>query len=188
MGKKREVANKKIILVGDETTGKTTILKNIKSRQNYIMEQILGHKFELKAKSKSKTYTRITLWDGIVSGYRTDYRPIAYKNTDLVILFYSINSHKSFESIQERWLQEVRTFSPDVDIMLIGNKKDTRLNNNSEKTVSYEDGLQLAQEIGAIGFLECSAYDEDGLNDLVQTLLHNLTAKTQKKSKECVLM
>lgn len=186
MGKKREVANKKIIMLGDKGTGKTTLLQNIKNGPNYIMEQIMGNKYELKAKSKSKVYTRITIWDGIVSGYRTDYRPIAYKNTDLIILLYSIDSYKSFNNLAKKWLSEAQTFSPDVNILVIGNKKESRLNDN-QKTVSYEDGSRLAEDIKAVGFLECSAFDEEGLNNVVQTLLKTLTVH-ESKSTGCLLM
>ena len=186
MGKKREVVNKKIILLGDPQTGKTTLLQNIKNGPNFIMEQIMANKYELKAKSKSKVYTRITIWDGIVSGYRTDYRPIAYKDTDLVILLYSINAYKTFDNIKTKWLAEVQTFSPDVNILVIGNKKESRLNNN-RKTVSYEDGCRLAEDLKAVGFMECSAFDEEGLNNVVQTLLRTLTVH-KTKSSGCVLM
>lgn len=186
MGKKREVVNKKIIMLGDTKTGKTTLLQNIKNGPNYIIEQIMGNKYELKAKSKSKIYTRITIWDGIVSGYRTDYRPIAYKNTDLIIFLYAIDSYNSFDNITKKWLTEVQTFSPDVNILVIGNKKESRLN-DSQKTVSYEDGNRLAEKINAVGFIECSAFDEEGLNNVVQTLLKTLTVG-ENKSTGCSLM
>ena len=186
MGKRREVINKKIILLGDGGTGKTSLLQNIKSGPNFIMEQIMANKFEMKAKSKSKVYTRTTIWDGIVSGYRTDYRPIAYKDTDLVILLYSSDTYKTFDNIKKKWLAEVKTFSPDVNILLIGNKKESKLNNNRD-TVSYEDGLRLADDIEAVGFLECSAFDEEGVNNVVQTLLQALTVN-ESKSSGCSLM
>ena len=187
MGKKREVINKKIILLGDPTTGKTSILKNMQNGPNYLMEQVMGNKYEIKAKSRSKTYTRITLWDGIVSGYKTDYRPIAYKDTDMIILIYSINSYKTFDSIKTKWLSEVRTYSPDVDLLVIGNKCDTRLNNDDEKMVSYEDGCKLAEDLNAVGFLECSAFDEEGLTKVVEILLKSLTIY-QPKNSSCALM
>ena len=189
MGKKKELIDKKIILLGDTATGKTTLLKNIKNGSNYITEQLMSNKFELRAKNqKSKTYTRITLWDGIVSGYKTDYRPIAYKNTDLIILFYSIDSFNTYNGIKSRWIPEIKTFANDVPLILIGNKSDKRDRDDCQKTVSTEDGAQLAKEIKAKGFLECCSFEENCLHELVQTLLDNFTLKNSQKTKECTIM
>lgn len=186
MGKKHDVVQKKIVFIGDQGTGKSSILKNIKNGQNFITEQITANKYELKTK-KGKTYTRISLWDGMVHGYRTDYRPIAYKNTDLIVIVYAIDTYKSFTNIKNVWIPEANTFAPNVPVMLIGTKSDAR-QNDDVKLVPYEDGLQCAEEIEASCFVECSALSESSLHEVVQKITDVTLHEYLKKGKECVVM
>ena len=61
MGKNEELIDKKIIILGDASTGKTTLLKNIKNGSNYITEQLMSNKYELRAKNrKSKSVSTLT--------------------------------------------------------------------------------------------------------------------------------
>ena len=186
MGKKRDVVEKKIIFIGDRGTGKSSILKNIKNGQNYITEQITANKYELKTK-KGKTYTRISLWDGVVNGYKTDYRPIAYKNTDLIVIVYAIDMHKSLSNAKNVWVAEAKTFAPNVPVVLIGTKSDAR-KKDDVKLIPYEDGLQCAEEIHAACFVECSALCESSLDEVVQKITDVTLDEYLKKGKECVLM
>jgi len=59
----------------------------------------------------------------------------------------------------------VRHFCPNVPIILVGNKKDLRndpqtirdLARNKQEPVKTEQGKQIAENIGAFAYLECSA-------------------------------
>ena len=64
---------------------------------------------------------------------------------------------------------KVRHFCPNVPVILVGNKKDTRsgitVNSGSSaqesvhpfEPLSYDQGKEVAMKIGAVAYLECSA-------------------------------
>ena len=90
---------------------------------------------------------------------------------------FSIDSPNSLKNIQEKWTPEVRHFCPNVPIVLVGNKKDLRYNeqicrelaNSNQKPVRTEEGRAMAERIGAFAYLECSARNNDGVREVFET-------------------
>ena len=87
-------------------------------------------------------------------------------------------------------------FCQGLPIILVGCKRDLRddpktiedLAKNKQKPVSYEEGLAVAQKIGAYKYLECSAKKNDGVKDVFEHATRAaLMAKTKKK-KACLLL
>ena len=84
-------------------------------------------------------------------------RPLSYPDTDVLLLCFSIDSPDSLENVAEKWLHEVKHFCVNVPIILVGNKKDLRhdqdtienLNLVGQKPVTRTQGEQMAQKIGA---------------------------------------
>lgn len=59
------------------------------------------------------------------------------------------------------------------------------------KPITFEQGCQLAQEIGAVGYWECSALTQDGLKKVFDyagraVLLEYAT--TEKNKEKCLMM
>lgn len=74
-----------------------------------------------------------------------------YRGAMGIILTYAIDDRNSFNDIQN-WVKQIKTHAAaDVVKILVGNKSDS-----NKRQVSYEDGKQLADELG-IGFYETSA-------------------------------
>ena len=93
-----------------------------------------------------------------------------YKNSSLAILVYSIDNKKSFENIEKKWLDEIKTnCKEDIKIFLIGNKKDLNVN----RVVSFEMGEKLKNDNKFNLFLETSA--EENFNE------KNIFIKAAKK-------
>uniref|UniRef100_A0A3Q2TIZ9 Transforming protein RhoA n=1 Tax=Fundulus heteroclitus TaxID=8078 RepID=A0A3Q2TIZ9_FUNHE len=168
---------KKLVIVGDGACGKTCLLIVFSKDQfpevyvptvfeNYIADiEIDGKQVEL------------ALWD---TAGQEDYdrlRPLSYPDTDVILMCYSIDSPDSLaENITEKWTSEVRHFCPNVPIILVGNKKDLRNDENTRKElakmkqepVKTEEGKDVAMRIGAFGFLECSAKTKDAVRDVFE--------------------
>ena len=61
-----------------------------------------------------------------------------------------------------------------VPVVLVGNKKDIRMDRlaiarlrmRNVKPTNMEDGIAMAQKIGAYGYLECSANLNDGVREV----------------------
>lgn len=85
-------------------------------------------------------------------------------------------------------------------ILLVGTKLDMR--NDPETTldkkefVTTEEGNKLAKEIGAIGFMECSARTKEGVTEIFSRILDQYfhgkkggsPAGTNKKGTSCLIL
>jgi small GTP-binding protein len=76
----------------------------------------------------------------------------------------------SFSFDLKKWTPEVKHFCPNVPIVLVGNKKDLRNDESTKRElmkmkqepVRSEEGRNMADKIGAVGYLECSAKTKEG--------------------------
>lgn len=118
------------------------------------------------------------LWDTAGQESYDRLRPLAYPHCDAFVICYAVDSPDSLHNVTARWLPELEHFCPNVPKILVATKKDLRrrtmaimdiLNcNKVPKFVSYEDGLCTAERIGALRFLETSALNNDGVQDVFQ--------------------
>ena len=137
----------------------------------------------------------LSIWD---TGGGEEYdrlRPITYRGTEVFVICFSITSPNSFEQVKLKWYPEIKDHCPNVPILLIGTKIDLREDTTTisqlmEKglaVISYQQGSILANEIGAIKYLECSALNQIGLKELFEEAMRAVPPKEAKKSK-CSLM
>ena len=76
-----------------------------------------------------------------------------------LIIVYSINAEESFKHI-DQWLNEKRAFtSPDIKLLLIGNKKDLV----DSRKIKTEIAKQFCDERGLDFFIETSAKKRDNV-------------------------
>jgi len=112
---------------------------------------------------------------------------VSYVNADVVIICYSISRPESLENVLERWLPEVRHFCPNCPVILAGNKVDLRPSDVTSSVgnpvpvgddvgaksrdfrpeyVSSGRGESVAEQVGALRFVECSAKNRHGVRDV----------------------
>ncbi|XP_024145704.1 rho-related GTP-binding protein RhoU isoform X1 [Oryzias melastigma] len=100
-------------------------------------------------------------------------RPLCYRNADVFLLCYSVVRPCSFTNLTHKWLPEIRRHCPGAPLVLVGTQLDLRedvqvliqLAQNQQRPVGTEEGQQLAQELGAAAFAECSALTQKNLKD-----------------------
>jgi cell division control protein 42 len=100
------------------------------------------------------------------------------------------------ENIRDKWYPELRRYSPGVPFVLVGTQVDRRPNNpNKDQFIQLNEGLKLAKDLGAVGYVECSALTREGLREVfVNAILAALDPKKSKggnssgKSKKCSLV
>nr|XP_061813488.1 rho-related GTP-binding protein RhoA-B-like isoform X1 [Nerophis lumbriciformis] len=168
---------KKLVIVGDGACGKTCLL--IVFSKDQFPEVYVPTVFE---------------------NYVADYdrlRPLSYPDTDVILMCFSIDSPDSLENIPEKWTPEVKHFCPNVPIILVGNKKDLRNDEHTrrelakmkQEPVKQEDGRDMANRIGAFGYMECSAKTKDGVREVFEMATRAaLQARRGKKSNKCTLL
>ncbi|XP_063420837.1 ras-like GTP-binding protein RHO [Mytilus trossulus] len=105
-------------------------------------------------------------------------RPLRlYPETDVILLCFSIGSPDSLESIAEKWTPEVKRFCPNVPLILVGNFKDLRNDENikrdllkkKQEPVRPKDGRAMAEKINAYCYLECSPKTKEGVREVFET-------------------
>ncbi|KAK6303622.1 hypothetical protein J4Q44_G00260760 [Coregonus suidteri] len=139
----------------------------------------------------------LALWD---TAGQEDYdrlRPLSYPDTDVILMCFSIDSPDSLENIPEKWTPEVKHFCPNVPIILVGNKKDLRNDEHTrrelakmkQEPVKPEEARDMANRIGAFGYMECSAKTKDGVREVFEMATRAaLQARRGKKSNKCLLL
>jgi small GTP-binding protein len=80
-------------------------------------------------------------------------RQLAYKETDVFVLCYSVDDVNSWDNVKEKWAPELKRCCPRAKLILAGTKSDLV----SKRVVSEKDGTRLAKQIKADGFIENSA-------------------------------
>jgi small GTP-binding protein len=101
-------------------------------------------------------------------------RPLSYPDTNVVLICFSVDSPASAINIIEKWNPEVRHFCGSCPVILVACKIDLRtdprtiamLKTQNEKPVVTEVGKQIAMQINADGYMECSAKNHIGVHDL----------------------
>ena len=147
----------KIIIIGDQGVGKSCLtLKGTKDVFNNNYQPTIGFEFctfTIKIKTKKETkIIKCQIWD--TCGQEA-YRSLVssfYKNSSLAFIVYAINDKKSFNNI-EIWLNEIKTYNPDIKIFLIGSKVDL----DNERQVSKDEAQEIVKEHKFQFFLETSA-------------------------------
>ncbi|PVV01124.1 hypothetical protein BB560_004469, partial [Smittium megazygosporum] len=96
------------------------------------------------------------------------------------------------------WFPEISHHAPGVPIILVGTKLDLRedpetiekLREKRMAPITYPQGLQMAKEISAVRYLECSALTQKGLKNVFDEAIRAvLTPQVPaKRSKKCLLL
>jgi Ras family protein A len=108
------------------------------------------------------------------------------------LICFSVDSPTSAASVIEKWIPEVRHFCGQCPLILVACKKDLRtdpeiierLKGEGEKPVPSEIGRQIATEIKADAYMECSAKTREGVQDVfIQAARLSLKRHPKGKSR-----
>ncbi|KAN0121784.1 hypothetical protein V8E51_000110 [Hyaloscypha variabilis] len=103
-------------------------------------------------------------------------RPLSYPDSNVVLICFAVDSPDSLDDVQWKWINEVAYYCSRVPIILVGLKKDLRddsktieeLHKISQKPITYEQGAQVAEKIGAYKYLECSVLTNEGVAEVLE--------------------
>ena len=177
----------KLIVIGDENVGKTSIINRFKSNQ-FIgdYEPTVGLDFQSIPLIIDNQNITLLLYDTAGQEKFRSLIPMYTRDAHIVILVYDISSKESFDHIPD-WLNELSNVKmEDVIFALAGNKNDLE----NQRQVSSEEGEKFAKEHNYI-FHEISAKTSDGFDELFYKKLFdemkvkfNLSAQAQKVEEE----
>ena len=173
----------KFILLGDSEVGKSSIYTRLSGKRfNHNTTSTLGtaktiinfDDVEISKKEKIHKNFKITLFD---TAGQERFRAITktyFKDSQGIILIYSIDNEKSFQHVQ-LWLDSIKDSLSDWKrsgyiVMLLGNKLDIIEENLSKREVLYEEAQRICLEQGIYWGGECSAktFDEDQIKEIFE--------------------
>lgn len=164
----------KCVLVGDGAVGKTSLIVSYTTNgypTEYMPTAFDDYSVVVTVDSKP---VQMQLCDTAGQDDFDAIRPLCYPNTDIFLLCFSVVSPTSFNNVLEKWVPEIRRHSTKCPIVLVGTQCDLRndvkilieLAKYKEKPVPEEDAVRLAQHIGAVQYMECSALTQKNLKDV----------------------
>jgi Ras-related C3 botulinum toxin substrate 1 len=144
----------------------------------------------------------LSLWD---TAGQEDYdrlRPLSYPGTDVFVVCYSVTSPSTLTNIKNKWIEEIRFHAGSAPIVLVGTKVDARsdpevtrmLSQRMMHPVTTAEGADFANRIGAKAFVECSAFSQDGIKEVFDSVTrvgrdHRVTEIRQRKTRSvCSMM
>eukprot|EP01083_Nonionella_stella_P083305 230297_1 len=172
--KRNPMRDTKCVVVGDQSTCKTALLVTYKECafpgeyiptvfDNYTKDVMIdGH------------WIRIGLWD---TAGQEEYscRSVSYPHTDVFVVLFSVDSPRSLANACTKWIPEIQHHSPTTPYILVGNK--IHLRDEDVSTISREEGITTAKECGASAYVECSAPQYRGIQEVfdiaIKVALHS---------------
>ncbi|MCQ2818008.1 MAG: GTP-binding protein [archaeon] len=158
----QELPKIKIIFLGDQSTGKSSILNrfvNDKFDENY--QATIGLDFNSKIVKIDNQDVRLLLFDTAGQEKFRSLIQMYTRGSQIILLVYDITRKESFEHIPE-WINELTNVKKEeVIFCLVGNKIDL----NEKREVTYEEGKKFADE-NKIIFEEVSAKTGDNFASL----------------------
>jgi len=193
--------NIKCVVVGDGAVGKTCLLISYTTNAfpgEYIPTVFDNYSANVMVDGKP---VNLGLWD---TAGQEDYdrlRPLSYPQTDVFLVCFSVISPSSFENVKSKWVPEISHHAPGVPWLLVGTKIDlrdddeqrARLREKGYEPISEARANQLAAQLGAKRYLECSALTQKGLKNVfdeaIRTVLTSKSIAGKKKGGgNCIIL
>lgn len=115
---------------------------------------------------------------------------MAYPETDVIILCFSVVRPDSMENIATKWIPELNKFIPGVIIILVGTQCDLRetaklnASDPKERHISTSEGEELRAKIKAFKYIECSAVTQFNINEIFNTCVEAYTRLSAHKKSD----
>ncbi|XP_075430199.1 transforming protein RhoA-like isoform X3 [Ascaphus truei] len=117
---------KRLVVVGDGACGKTCLLivfSKDEFPESHIPTVFENYVADIEVDGKR---VELALWDTAGQEDYNRLRTLSYPDANVILMCFSIDTPDSLENIPEKWTPEVKHFYPNVPIILVGNKKDLR--------------------------------------------------------------
>jgi Rho family, other len=184
-----------IRILPNGTPPNTPISLHPNRQQRYVPTVFENYVTDCRVDGKS---VQLALWD---TAGQEDYerlRPLAYSKAHVILIGFSVDSPDSFENVKAKWSEEARDRCPSVPLILVGLKKDLRddpiaieeMRRRSQRFISYKEGSDMKEMIGARKYIECSSLTGDGVDDVFEaaTRAAMITGGREKTGGGCCVI
>lgn len=175
----------KCVVVGDVDVGKTELLLSYTNlfSSDYV-PTVIDH-FSVQVNHNRKSIA-LNLWD--TSG-QEDYehlRLLAYPQTDIFLVCFSITSPASLENVKNIWCPEIKYYCPNTPFFLVGTHCILREDPKtvlSHSPITFKQGAQLARTIGAVRYVECFSNNQEQLKKVFEQAIHAVLGPPEKDNQ-----
>ncbi|KAJ3309510.1 hypothetical protein HDU76_003586, partial [Blyttiomyces sp. JEL0837] len=167
----------KLVCVGDGGCGKTALLTVFNTGR--FPETWLPTVFETTQTllTVDGRQVDLSLWDTAGQEEYGRLLPLSLNGADIILICFDITMPDSYANVAERWGPEIGYSCPGSPIILVGLKTDLRFDQNiiqslaksQQRPLTYEDGMQMANRIGAKAYMECSARHNLNIRPIFET-------------------
>ncbi|KAL3469541.1 P-loop containing nucleoside triphosphate hydrolase protein [Aspergillus californicus] len=190
------VMRRKLVIIGDGACGKTSLLSVFTLGYfptHYVPTVFESYVTDCRVDGRS---VQLALWD---TAGQEDYerlRPLAYSKAHVILVGYSVDSPDSLENVKSKWIEEANERCPGVPIILVALKKDLRENpgaveemrKKSLRFVTPKEGSEIATQIKARKYLECSSLTGEGVDDVFEAATRAALLTFDKRKSSCCIV
>ena len=163
----------KLVLLGDTGVGKSAIVvRFVQGEFSNESKVTVGAAFLAKALRIPESpgvlakAVKFEIWDTAGQERYASLAPLYYRGAGAAVVVYDITSTASFEKARF-WVKELQKHaSPNINMVLVGNKKDLE----GRRAVSREDARAFANENGMAMECEASALSGDGVIEIFKAV------------------
>ena len=171
-----DVPHFKIIFLGDQYVGKSSILNRFyqdKFEEDY--QATIGLDFHSKNVDINNTTIRLLLYDTAGQEKFKSLIPMYIRDANIIIVVYDITNKDSFIHT-EHWANETKDLKrEDAIFVLVGNKTDLE----DKRVISRVDGEKFAEDNGLL-FFETSAKSGKNVEELFNQCTTEIISRIEK--------
>ena len=165
-GSASQIENYKIVIIGDQHVGKTSIL----SRYKYEVVETayaptVGIDFLTKNVFLEDTTIRLIMWDTAGQERFKSLIPSYLKNANCIILTYDISNKATFTSLNKWYTDSKEYVNENTLFVICGNKIDLK------RAVTKKEVEDFSNEKNIPIFVEVSALTGEGINELFHSIV-----------------
>lgn len=163
-----------ILIIGDQGCGKTWLIHRFceaELPETYLPTTEFSFKTTtIKANDKE---TMLKIWDGMINyNQLPKHANRSFRGANGIIVCFDVTSEDSFNHVIESHKQIQRYASPDMPVVLVGNKVDL----SAKRVISYERAVALAHELG-FAYQENSAKGNNNVVEVFEQMTAQIFAK-----------
>ncbi|RIB06863.1 P-loop containing nucleoside triphosphate hydrolase protein [Gigaspora rosea] len=188
--------NIKCVVTGDFRVGKTELLWSFIHGYfpSYYVPTVFDN-YVVTRKNGGESYA-LALWDTSGQEEYERLRPFSYSKADVVLVCFSVTSPASLENVKEKWFSEVRHHCPGIPYLIVGTQIELRddplvvekLSRQGMRPITLKQGEKLAQELGAIKYVECSVFTPESVDNVFdEALVAALKLPIRKRTRNRML-
>ena len=179
----------KCVVIGDGAVGKTSLLMSYTTNEfptNYV--PTVFENFAVDLRIEGEMYT-LNLFDTAGQEVYDRLRPLAYTQTDVFLVCFSVASVTSFHNVASKWVSEIEEYCPGCPHLLVGTQIDLREEGGGGEMVTEQEGVKMARQLKCVGYVECSALTQRGLKFVFDEAINATLRPHKPKNKlKCVLL